>query len=203
MSEEFNFWMRMIKKYWYAIVVFLIAVAGFVVGAILVLNKYISAPDIAGGGTWTLDDFSLGAALLWIIFLVLWELLLVVLPTIAFLGIAFAIFWFAIISEEDKAAMKERQRREKHPRKTEKGGGAAGFIFFLAFLCVVAIDGNFWVRAGDLTYSYYIYAYLVGAMWTCIILGGPALIGGLIYLSKKWRVTPSSPVAEETPEDTI
>ena len=202
MNEEFKFWMGMIKKYWYSLILYGIAAVGFVVGTFVVLSLYISAPDIAGGGTWTFDDFSLGAGLLWIIFLVLWELLLVVLPSAAYFGIVTGIFWFAIISEEDKAAMKEREKREKHPKKTEKGGGAAGFIFFLAFLCVVAIDGNFWVRSGDLAYSYYVYAYLVGVMWTCIILGGPVLIVGLIYLSKKWREIPGSPNTPETPNNT-
>ncbi|TFF87428.1 MAG: hypothetical protein EU548_10300 [Promethearchaeota archaeon] len=203
MSEEFKFWMGMIKKYWYAIILYSLALVGFIVGAIVVLSLYISAPDIAGGGVWTFDDFSLGAALLWIIFLVLWELLLVVLPVAAYLGIVTAIFWYAILSEEDKVAMKEREKREKHPKKTEKGGGAAGFIFFLAFLCVVAIDGNFWVRSGDLSYSYYVYAYLVGVMWTCIVLGVPALIGGLIYLSKKWKQISDAPVTPETPDSNI
>ncbi|TFG09941.1 MAG: hypothetical protein EU535_08640 [Promethearchaeota archaeon] len=203
MSEEFNFWMGMIKKYWYALAILAIAVVGVVVGAILVLMRYISAPDIAGGGTWTLDQFSLGSVLLWIIFLVLWELLLVVLPFIAFCGIVVAIFWYGILSEEDRTAIKERERREKHPKRTNQGGGAAGFIFFLAFLCLVAIEGNFWTVAGDLSYSYYIFAYLRGIMWTCIVLGIPALIVGIIFLSKKWRTLPGSPVAPETPESTI
>jgi len=203
MSEEFNFWMGMIKKYWYALVILAIAVVGVVVGAVLVLMSYISAPDIAAGGTWTLDDFSLGSVLLWVIFLVLWELLLVVLPFIAFCGIIVAIFWYGIFSEEDRTAIKERERREKHPKRTNQGGGAASFIFFLAFLCVVAIEGNFWTVAGDLTYSYYIFAYLRGIMWTCIVLGIPALIVGIIFLSKKWKSLPGSPVAPETPESTI
>jgi len=200
MSDEFNFWMGMIKKYWYALVVFGIAIVGFIVGAIVVLMLYISAPDIAGGGTWTLDDFSLGSALLWIIFLILWELLTVVLPFVVFCGIVAVLFWYVILPEEDKSAIKERERREKHSKKTNQGGGAAGFIFFLAFLCVVAIEGNFWTVAGDLTYSYYIFAYLRGIMWTCIVLGIPALIVGIIFLSKKWREVPGSSVVPEAPE---
>jgi hypothetical protein len=185
MSVEFNFWKGMIKKYWYALIIYGIAVVGFIVGALLVLMHYMAAPDIAGGGTWTFGEFSVGSVILWIIFLFLWELLLVILPVLAYVGIVTALFWFVILSDEDKTAMKERERREKHKKRARGGGGAANFIFFLAFLCVVTIDGNLWTAFGTISYTYYIYAYLVGIMWTCIVLGIPALIIGIVYIVKK------------------
>jgi hypothetical protein len=190
MSEEFVFWKGMMKKYWYALVIFGIAVVGAIIGVVVVLMLYIGAPDIAGAGTWTFDDFSLGAGILWIIFLVLWELLCVVLPFIVFCGIIVAIFWYGILSDEDKAAFKDREKKEKHPKKARNGGGAAGILFFIAFVLVVLIDGNLWVRSGDLSYSYYIFAYLTGFMWTCIVLGIPVLIIGILYLLKKWKEVP-------------
>jgi hypothetical protein len=193
MSVEFNFWKGMIKKYWYALIIYGIALAGFISGVILVLIQYTGSPDIAGGGTWTLADFSVGSALLWIIFLILWEILIVLLPTIAYLAIVTVLFWFVIISEEDKTAIKGREKREKHKRKTRGGGGAANFIFFLAFLCVVTIEDHLWTTFGDENYVYYIFAYLRGIMWTFIVLGIPALIAGILYLVFKGRKTPETP----------
>jgi hypothetical protein len=193
MSVEFDFWKGMIKKYWYALIIYGIALAGFIAGVILVLIQYTGSPDIAGGGTWTLAQFSLGSALLWIIFLILWEILIVLLPTIAYLAIVTVLFWFVIISEEDKAAIKGRERQEKHKRKTRGGGGAANFIFFLAFLCVVSIEGQLGTTFGSISYTYYVFAYLRGIMWTCIVLGIPALIAGILYLVFKGRKTPETP----------
>lgn len=193
MSVEFDFWKGMMKKYWYALIIYGIALAGFIAGVILVLIKYTGAPDIAGGGAWTLAEFSLGTALLWIIFLILWEMLIVLLPTIAYVGIVTGLFWFVIISEEDKSAIKERERREKHKRRTRGGGGAANFIFFLAFLCVVAIEGHLGTTFGSISYTYYIFAYLRGIMWTFIVLGIPALIVGIVYLVMKGKKTPETP----------
>lgn len=193
MSVEFDFWKGMMKKYWYALIIYGIALAGFIAGVILVLIKYTGAPDIAGGGAWTLAEFSLGTALLWIIFVILWEMLIVLLPTIAYVGIVTGLFWFVIISEEDKSAIKERERREKHKRRTRGGGGAANFIFFLAFLCVVAIEGHLGTTFGSISYTYYIFAYLRGIMWTFIVLGIPALIVGIVYLVMKGKKTPETP----------
>lgn len=192
MSDEFNFWTGMIKKYWYALIIYGIAVAGFIAGVILVLIQYTGAPDIAGGGTWTLADFSVATVLLWIIFLILWEILIVLLPTIAYIGIVTGIFWFVILSEEDKTAIKEREKREKHRRKTSEGGGAASFIFFLAFLCVVTIEGHLGTTFGSISYTYFLFAYLRGIMWTCIVLGIPVLIAGILYLVFKGRKTPET-----------
>jgi hypothetical protein len=193
MSVEFNFWKGMMKKYWYALIIYGIALAGFIAGVILVFIQYVGAPDIAGGGAWTLADFSVGSALLWIIFLILWEILIVLLPTIAYVGIVTGLFWFVILSEEDKTAIKEREKREKHKKRTRGGGGAANLIFFLAFLCVVTIEGNLWATFGSISYTYFLFAYLRGIMWTFIVLGIPALIAGILYLVFKGRKAPETP----------
>ena len=189
-SEE-SFWKRIIKKHWYVMLIYGIAFVGLVIGVFLVLQKFIGSPDIAGGGSWTFDQFSLGAAILWILILIGWELLLVILPFLVYCGIVTAILWYKVISEEDKATIKNRTKKEKKKhRKQYGGGGAAGILFFIAFLLVVFIDGNLWTPAGSLSYSYYIYAYLVGFMWTLIVLGIPGLIIGIIFLRKWWKKIP-------------
>ncbi|MFX0147406.1 MAG: hypothetical protein ACFE8E_06615 [Candidatus Hodarchaeota archaeon] len=190
MSEELSeesFWSGMIKKYWYALLIYCIGFIGAIVGVILVFLRYIGDPGIAGGGTWTFADFSVGYLILWCIFLILWELLLVGLPVIAYLAIVTAIFWFVVLSEEDKTAIKGRERKERKIKKTSGGSGAAGFLFFIAFICVLAIDGRLFIpfNTPGLYYTYFIFAYLVGVMWTLIVLGIPVLIIVIIYYGYK------------------
>jgi len=190
MSEEVSeesFWMGMIKKYWYAIIIYGIAIIGAVVGGVLVLMRFIAAPDIAGGGTWNLGQFSVGAVILWCIFLFLWELLLVILPVIVYFIIATVIFWYVVLSEEDKTAIKSREKKKRRIKKSTGGSGAGGFLFFIAFIIVLLIDGTFWTPLGTLPYTYFLFAYLIGTMWTVIVLGSPVLIGVIIYLVYKSR----------------
>ena len=188
MSEEVSeesFWAGMIKKYWYALLIYCIGFIGAIVGVILVFFTFIAAPDIAGGGTWTFAQFSVGAIILWFIFLFLWEVLLVGLPVIAYLVIVTLIFWFAVLSEEDKTAIKSRERKERKIKKTSGGSGAAGFLFFIAFILVLVIDGTLFTPFSVLPYTYYLFAYLVGVMWTIIVLGIPVLIIVIIYYGYK------------------
>lgn len=188
-SEE-TFWGRMIKKHWYVVIIYGIAIVGLVLGGFLVLWKYIESWS-ALGPTTTFNEFSLGTAVLWIIFLILWELLYVWLPVIGYCIIVTLVLWYKILPEEDKQAIKSREKKEKKKIKKYGGGsGGAGILFFLVFMLVVYIDGNFWVDSGSLSYSYYIYAYLMGFMWIFIVLGIPFLIIIIVYLSKKWKQIP-------------
>ncbi|MFW9771930.1 MAG: hypothetical protein ACFFBY_01515 [Promethearchaeota archaeon] len=183
-SEE-SVWTGMIRKYWYAIILYGIAIIGAIIGVILVFLTFIAAPDIAGGGTWTFAQFSVGALILWFIFLFLWELLLVGLPVIGYLAIVTVIFWFVVLSEEDKAIIKSREKKERKVKKTSGGSGAAGFLFFIAFILVLVIDGNLFAAFDTLPYTYFLFAYLVGVMWTVIVLGIPVLIIVIIYYGYK------------------
>lgn len=192
-SEE-SFWMGMIKKHWYVLIIYGIALAGLIAGGFIVLWKYIeswSYSILPSGPNSTFDEFSLGIFVLWIIWLILWELLYVWLPVIGYCIIVTVILWYKIIPEEDKQAIKSREKKEKKKTKKAAGGsGGAGFLFFLVFMLVVYIDGNYWTLAGNLNYSYYLYAYLVGMFWVFIVLGIPFLIIIIIYVCKKWRKTP-------------
>ena len=185
-SEE-KFWMGMIKKHWYVLIIYGIALAGLIAGGFIVLWKYIESWSVYPPTT-TFDQFSLGGLVLWVIWLILWELLYVWLPVIGYCIIVTVILWYKIIPEEDKQAIKSREKKEKKKTKQAAGGsGGAGFLFFLVFMLVVYIDNNYWELAGNLSYSYYLYAYLWGVFWVCIVLGIPFLIIIIIYLSRKWK----------------
>lgn len=197
MSDEISegsFWMGMIKKHWYVLIIYGIALAGLIVGGFLVLWKYIESWSyslLPSGPNSTFNEFSLGIFVLWIIWLILWELLYVWLPVIGYCIVVTVILWYKIIPEEDKQAIKSREKKEKKKTKKAAGGsGGAGILFFLVFMLVVYIDGNYWELAGNLSYSYYLYAYLWGFFWVCIVLGIPILIGVIIYLCRKRKKTP-------------
>ena len=192
MSEEISeeaFWKGMAIKHWVFIFILVVACIGAVIGGGMVLLSYISASEIGGNGSWTFDDFSVGTSILWVLFLILWEFLLVILPFIAFCCVVVGLYWFVIMPEEDKEAIKSRDKNENEhhhhhwyeDNHHSKEGGGIGFLFTIAFLIVVFIDGNWLVTFGTLTYSYFVIAWLWGFMWTMIILGIPVGVLGFIY----------------------
>jgi len=184
MNEEISeeaFWKGMAIKHWVVILILVVACIGAVIGGGAVLLSYIPASEIGGNGSWTFDDFSVGTSILWMLLLILWEFLLVILPFIAFCGVVVGLYWFVIMPEEDKEAIKSRDKNEKDKKRHSKEGGGISFLFTIAFLLVVFIEGNWLVTFGTLPYSYFVIAWLWGFMWTMIILGIPIGVLGFIY----------------------
>jgi len=85
------FWKRFIKKHWVITIICGAAAVGALIGGILVILLYIPASEVGGYGAWTFDEFSMRTAILWVLLLILWEFLLVGLPTVAFFGIFIAL----------------------------------------------------------------------------------------------------------------
>ncbi len=187
MSEEKSdesFWMGMAKKHWVFFLILGLLVVGLIIGFFAILLTFVANSDIGGYGLWTLADFSMGTGILWFLLVFLWELLLGFLPFIGACCLFVAIYWFVIVSEEDKAEFKAREKKDKKKkrRKQEEGSGIT-FLFTLAFLIVVFAQGNWLTPFGDasLTISYWIEAWLTGFIWVCIIFGIPAVIIAILY----------------------
>lgn len=203
MSEDLSeeaFWKGMVKKHWLVTLIFVVACVGIVIGVIAVVLSYIPSSQIGLYGIGTFDDFSVGTSILWWLLLILWEFILVILPFIGFCCVVGGLYWFVIMSEEDKEAIKSREKNKKEyleiymtydeKNKKEyhhhtKEGGGIGFIFTIAFLLVVFIDGNWLTTFGTMPYSYFVIAWLRGFMWTMIIVGIPVGVISFIYFWRK------------------
>ena len=186
-SKEDTFWKGIIRKYWVAFLILALVVVGFFIVFFIIILAYVENSAIGGFGTWTLAEFSVGTGILWLLVLFGWELLLGVLPFGGLFILIIGIYWMVILPEEDKAAIKARDRKKKKYRKTE--GGGVSFLFTIAFLIVVAVQGHWLTEFGDpaLTYGYWIEAYLTGFIYVCLIFGIPILILFILYLVYKGK----------------
>ncbi len=192
------FWGRFIRKHWIITIIFTAAAVGAIIGGIFLLLLYIPASEVGGYGLWTFDEFSMGTAILWVLLLILWEFLLVVLPTLAFFGILIALLWFKILPEDDKDELKRRHKemeeiekkrkywRKLSNRKYEGGGGGFSFLLFIGVCIYVAVDGKWLTPFGSLSFSYFIYANLTVFVWVSIIFGIPVAILIILWLSGKF-----------------
>ena len=184
------FWKNLVVRYWYFVLVFGLIIIGAIIGFILTLDWYIDTSTIGGQGTWTFDQFSMGTAIEWAIFLFLWILLIIVLPTLAVAGIIVAIIWFAVfppeLKEEIKLRFKKDEEHKKRRGKKSEGGGAFGFLMFIGVCIYVAVDGNWLTEFGSLNYGYFIDAWITVFKWVLIIFGIPAVIIGIIWFARKY-----------------
>lgn len=181
-----SYWGKLASRYWYLIVIFGLIIIGAVIGFILTFNWYIATSAVGGFGSWTFDQFSLGTGILWCLYLCLWVLLLVVLPTLGVIGLYIAIIWFGIFSPELKAEIKAQMKRPR-PRKRDSSSGGFGFLLFIGVCIKVFLDGNWWTPFGSLTYGYFAYVWITVVMWAFIIFAIPAGIIGIIWLTRKYR----------------
>ncbi|TFF99636.1 MAG: hypothetical protein EU541_04425 [Promethearchaeota archaeon] len=185
--EDWSFFKTLVKKYWYMLFLFILGIIGAILGALFTLFFIITNSTVGGMGSWTIADFSLGTVILLLLWVFLWELLIVGLPVVAYFGIIVALWWVNL-PEDEKIKLKEQQAKEKTTtQKVNEGGGVFGFIVFLTFLILVWINGNLFTPFSDLPYTYWIIMGLSAIFWLFIVIGIPILIVGLIYLCKKWK----------------
>ena len=188
MSEEKSdetFWKGMAKKHWVFFLILGLLVVGLIIGFFTILLTYVANSDLGGNGTWNLGQFSVGTGIAWFLLLILWELLIGFLPFIGVCCLFVVIYWFVVVSEEDKVAFKAREKKEKKKKHRQKEGGGITFLFTIAFLIVVFVEGHWLTPVGNLPYSYWIQAWLTGFIWVCIVAGIPILILAILYLVYK------------------
>jgi hypothetical protein len=181
-----EFFRGFIRKHWYLLILLAIGLAGAFIGIILVILTFINNTGTSLGpiATWHFNDFSVGAIVLICLLLIAWNLLLVILPTIGYFGIIAGIFWWVILSANDKATLKvwmKRGDRKEHRKKRMKRGGGGGFSLFIniIFLLVVLAQGNWWTHFEFLPISYFVIIYL----WIFIALAIIAAVTGVVFLT--------------------
>jgi ABC-type Fe3+ transport system permease subunit len=178
---------NIIQDYWKAILaVIVLAVCAFA-GFVLVYIRLIETSEIGLQGTATLDQWSVAWIVSFGIRLILWELLVVGLPTALILGVG-GYLWWQRLPEEEKQRLKVKDKGAKSHTARNAGGG--GFFMFIVYCIYLAIVGNYSTPFGNLPYSYWVYAYF----WTClsifIIIGVPMITLGIVYFvvkSKKYK----------------
>jgi len=183
------FWKNLAVRYWYYVLIFGLIIIGAIILFILTLDWYVDTQSIGGDGSWTFDQFSMKTALTWIIFLFLWILLLVVLPTVAVGGFIVAVNWFAVFPTELKEEIKLRWKKDEERRKRRgktTDGGAFSFLMFIGVCIYVYVDGNWSTEFGSLNLRYFVDAWITVFVWGLIIFGIPAVIFGIVWFVKKY-----------------
>jgi hypothetical protein len=178
-----DFWERKIKQHWKAFIVFVIGCIAALAGGILVLFWYIETTPIGDMGAATIGEWSLAWIWEFVIFLVLWEILIIGIPAAIALGIGWYVFWKRL-SAEEKA---EWKGREKKKHRGSSAGGGFGLVMFIAFSILMYLRGEFSTPLGNFPYSYLVYTLFTALGWLLLIVGIPAVIILIIVYFTVWR----------------
>ena len=112
-------------------------------------------------------------------------LLIVGLPTLVAAGILAGITWFAILPPMIKEEIKTRSKTPK-PGKRNGSGEGFGFLIFIGLCIYVFIDGNWKTEFGNLSYRYFMNAWITVFTWALIIFGISAVIIRTLWFVKKY-----------------
>lgn len=144
-----------------------------VIAAGLVVAWFTNTTDIINKGAMTLDQMSMATLLWFALNLILWELLIVGIPTGITFGVGGYLWWNSL---DDKQKKKFKDNNDK------SNSNGITFFLFIAYVIYLFIDGNFYTPFGDLPLSYWITSYLWAAVWLGIIAGIPMTIIGILWL---------------------
>jgi hypothetical protein len=183
LEEEFgtenNAWKKFLKRHWNMLIVWIIAAIIAAIGAVLVYSWFAGDAQLTGMVPAILIQWTMGHVVTFILHLVFWELIIIGIP-VAVAAIIGWLWWKQIPDEE---------RKEYHffskGTRSERGGGGISFLFFVAFCLKVYIDGNWNTAIASWTLDYVVDSIITILFWGAIVFGIPAIIIGLIWLSRQ------------------
>jgi hypothetical protein len=143
----------------------------------------------------TLADFDLRTFFICFLLLIGWEILLIVLPTLGFLGLMVGIYWWKFMSNYEKKDIKEKlvkfdeEGEDIHveSRKRFWGPGTTG-VSCLGLLINLAIKGMWRIPVASYDTIQITDIWLEALFWIVIIFGIPAFIIFLVWFMIKEQV---------------
>ena len=172
-------WRKFVKKHWSMLAFWIAAAVVAVVGAILVYLWFVEEAQSTEMVPRVLGQWSMSHMITFVLHLIMWEVLIIGIP-VAIVAVIGYLWWKRIPAEERE----EYKFFGKGTRK-EQGGSGISFLFFVAFCLKIYIDGKWNVPIADFTLDYVVNLMVTIIVWTAIVFGIPAIIIGLIWLSRE------------------
>lgn len=176
-----SFWKKYVKKYWMYVPIYIVGAIVAITFSIIVGLWYMNISVIGGLGTWTFDQWSVGYAVIFMLVLMLFELLMVGLPTLGYMGGVTLLLW-SRLPDEEKEELKSRRKKNKGAGRKMGGGGGGSFLLLIVSLVIILVEGNWFEPFGNLPYTYFVYVWLLACLWTSLVFGIPIAAMGIAYL---------------------
>ncbi|MHA1730023.1 MAG: hypothetical protein ACTSWY_15040 [Promethearchaeota archaeon] len=197
--KNLNFLRERLKKNWIFILIFITAgiiafIFSIVLFRIFVIN-IIMSPSPGCLGIRYFQEFSVRTLFYALVWLLLYEFLLIVLPTFGFLSALTGIYYFTIVLKEKKNESKEwvKDQEEKakkflnwHNRHGIRLVGISSIVA-IAMMIIITIDDNSLTTFDSLEIIYFVDKWIEAMFWLAIIAGIPSVIIKFIVFLRKTK----------------
>jgi hypothetical protein len=177
-------WKKFLRRHWSIFAVFVAASILAIIGAVYVFLWFVRDAQSIGLVPATLDLWTMGDLVSFILHLIFWELIFIGIPAI--LGAVAGWLWWRKLPDEEK---KEYHFFGKSSR-TSRGGGGISVLLFIAFAIKVFIDGKWNVAIATWTLDYVVYSMLAILIWAVVIFGIPVAIGVIWWIRHEMKKKP-------------
>ena len=173
-----------LRKHWTIVTLFVATGILAFIGAVYVFAWFVSDAQTIGLIPTTLDMWTMGNIVSFILHAIFWELVLIGIPVAvsAILGWQ----WWKRLPDEEK---KEHNLFGKRS-KSSRAGGAISPLLFIAFAIKVYVDGNWNVAISSWTLNYVVGSMITILMWIVAIAAIPATIGIIWWIRYEMNKKP-------------
>lgn len=188
-SENGNkIWKKFLRNHWKMVVLFIVGAILASIGATLVCLWVVGEVQLAGLVPATLDLWSMGHLVTFLLRLVFWEVLLIGVPVIL-AAVAIIFLWWKKLPDRER-----KEYRRGHlfgtRSRTTNGRDVISPLVFIVFCIKVFLDGNWNVAFGTWTFDYVVYSFLWALIWVLIIFGIPMVLGGTWWIRHEMKKKP-------------
>jgi hypothetical protein len=177
-------WKKFLRKHWNIVVLFVVGAILVSIGAIFVYLWVVGDAQLTGLVPATLDLWTMGYIVTFLLHLIFWEAILIGIPVI--LAAVVGWLWWKKLPDDEKEEYKREHLFGKRSRRTE-GGEGISFLIFIVFIIKIFLDGNWNVAFATWTFDYLVYSCLWALIWVLIIFGIPIVIGGTWWLHREMK----------------
>ena len=167
--EKDSDWKPFIRRHWSMALVFVVAAALAFAGAVYVFWWFNGNAQTAGLVPSTLNLWTMGHVVTFILYLIFWELVLIGIPVAV--GAVLGWQWWKRLPAEEK-----EYRFLGRGSRSRNAGGAISPLLFIAFAIKVYVDGNWNVAISTWTLDYVVSSIITILIWIAAIFAIPATI---------------------------
>jgi len=175
---------KFVRKHWKIVAIFVAAGILAFIGAVYVFLWFVGNAQSTGLVPETLNLWSMGNMVSFILHAVFWELVLIGIPVA--IGAILGWQWWKKLPDEEK---KEYHFFGKRSR-SRGAGGAVSPLLFIAFAIKVYVDGNWNVPMASWTLDYAVGSMYTILVWIVAIFAIPATIGVIWWISHEMNKKP-------------
>lgn len=180
-----NIWKKFLRKHWKMLVLFVVAAALAIIGAIYVFLWFVEEAQITNLVPTTLDSWTIGHIVTFLLHLIFWEVIIIGIPVIITIA-AIYLLWWKRLPDTERKEYRRGHLFGKRSRWTD-GGGIISLFINIVFIIKVYYDGNWNVPIATWKFDYLVYSYLWALFWILIICGIPIAIGATWWIRHEMK----------------